>query len=698
MYINKNMKSNKNRIWLKTEYKRAASWLPLVLKRQIILAILCIITAGMIIFCGKAALNKPKEQKINIGYVAEENMLTRLAVSYVSEMESVKSLCKLKKVSYDKGTLQLKNNDLSALIVLPENVIDEILSGNNTHAKLYLPKGSDMDITGLEGSLQTISTMIFKELAAAGIGMLQTVQAEIYAVSEIPLNNIDIQTMYDDINEFNLNAVINRENFFCEKKLSLTENNSMSVYYGSALCTVYILIMGLFLGNYCRRSKMEQLIVSKRLNISSFVQLFSGMLAVMPLVALMYVILFLILEIPVFKYILNVEYTLNGLIAVFFIIVFVSVYSQLIYQLAGKRATAPLLFGILSLFQAYMSGCIIPTVLLPRVVADIGKYLPSSYIKAAMTILFTGNDKNVLSIIIGLLAWSSLFFLLSWFWFGKIKNKAGFIKNQNTINMTFGNSLFSILLKRLLYQKSFWGCLVLMIIASITVKEFEKESFTAIYVAVYNENSISDNSLNKELLSYNGLIKFVMYDSEEEVKKAVLKGEAECGYILSENIIQNIVNGNADNTITLYEDGDAIASQVVDEVLFNIIFKEASLQWFVDYLSDKIIIGQELIPNINKLIREAFEGQIIDNKTFDIDIGYVGEATVQDLEAETEESVYPMELILLSGVILCGVQGLLQFISDCKKNRFYKRNRFAVALIMIIQPMVIGAVVGYLVL
>ncbi|MBR5442321.1 MAG: hypothetical protein IKV44_05155, partial [Clostridia bacterium] len=64
-----------------------------------------------------------------------------------------------------------------------------------------------------------------------------------------------------------------------------------------------------------------------------------------------------------------------------------------------------------------------------------------------------------------------------------------------------------ILLKRMMYQKIFWGCMLLIISVSFAIKGIENESSTAVYAAVYNENSAAENIINKELLSYDGLIK-----------------------------------------------------------------------------------------------------------------------------------------------------------------------------------------------
>ena len=135
------MNENKTIVWLQMEFKRAAAMLPLILRRAMILTAVCLIAAGMIAFCVKTMWAKHSEEsKLRIGYTAEENMVTNLAVSYVQNMESIQSICSLEAVTEQEGKQLLENGVLSALIVLPPDVMNEILSGSNTPATLYLPQ------------------------------------------------------------------------------------------------------------------------------------------------------------------------------------------------------------------------------------------------------------------------------------------------------------------------------------------------------------------------------------------------------------------------------------------------------------------------------------------------------------------------------------------------------------------------------
>ena len=149
--------------------------LPSILKRAVILVAACLFTAGVAAFCaGVLVSHGSGEFKLKVGYTAEEDQITALAVAYVQSMESVKSLCSLEAVTEQDGKQRLQNGELAALIVLPGDVVNEILSGSNTPGTLYLPERRG---AASAGGLSAVSGMLFEELASAGIGMLGTAQA-----------------------------------------------------------------------------------------------------------------------------------------------------------------------------------------------------------------------------------------------------------------------------------------------------------------------------------------------------------------------------------------------------------------------------------------------------------------------------------------------------------------------------------------
>lgn len=745
-------------IWFVTEWKRAVAQLPVLLKRLVIFVIACVVLMGLTVFGTRQIWsgNNTRKTTVRIGYVAPEDMLTKLAVSYVEQLESVKSWCSLEKTTVDKGMALLENGALTALLILPDDLVNEILTGSNAPVTVYLPESVDASIT---------NSKVFEELANAGVGMLQTAQAEIYAAEtlagEAGVKNL-LEEMYYDINRFNLSIALTRESLWENISLSVTGNHTYAVYYGSAFFAIYLLVAALFIGNFCKRNHLQQFMAWRRLGVPFAWQLASQWSALLLLMALVGVLPFCLLLYPPFAELLSVVFTPQMAVAVFFVLALSAMYALMVYQYVGEHQRAVLVLGLLALAQGYAAGCIIPSVLLPQGIAAVGAFVPAAYLKAAFTMLFTGSTQNFSEVILGLAVWSCVCFVFAWFGIalperkglgvkGKDKNvkwqqesigglhkrnvnnnnilknqemfqdtnrvdikkinkeeiaeeiKEGEKKAQNLQNARYKSSntqvvkniqddgktyktteasfwmpIFWILFKRLFYQKSLWVCLCLVVILSAAAVHMENSTETSIVAAVYD----ADGFMEETLTQYQGLVKFVLCSSEEEVKQMVLRDKAECGYILPAQILEQMAQRKADDSIIVYEDGDAVAARVVDEVLFQKLFHCASLQWFEGYIAEKS--GSENMENLE--ISSVVEEQIAKDKTFAIQIERLGEEQIPP--------AFPARLLVVSGVLLCALQGLAQAGVDWQKKRFYKYNRAVIVLITVVQPVVMGMLAG----
>lgn len=663
--------------------------LPAVLKRAVIPIIVFFAIIGMIAFC---AFNNAEESSgeplVKIGYAANDDMLTRLAISYVESMESVKSLCSLEKMTVADGKSRLEEGELSALIVLPENVVEEILSGSNTPATVYIPKSAaDGAGEGVTGS------RIFEELANSGIGMLQTAQAQIYAATDLSAKfeqGERLQSMYDDINRFNLELVGGREKLFKRKLLSATENNSYAVYYAGAFLALLALLAGMFIGGFSKRSRLQQRMIKRRAGVAYAAQLLCRAMAAVPLIMVIFIVPLLLPLLPKVNELLS--YAFSGgnaaelLTVALMCLLFTAVYAQLVYQLVEEAQGGFVIFGISAVFQGYMAGCFIPVSLLPDIVIRIGKYLPASYLRTGFMMLFTGNLERFSEVIIGLLAWCAVCFGLAWATMPYLGSEEDLLPVYNKMtHASFKTPLSFVLFKRLLCQKSLWVCLGITVIVSVAVASAERTSRTRIYAAVYDEAG----SFESELSAYDGLVNFVVCDSEDEVKRLVLSGDAECGYVLPQKLADAFTDSSSRNLITVYEDGDAVTARIVDEVLYGALFEKEAYSWFAKYMAG----GEGFEGLTESSVYDALRPHMTGETTFSIDIRRIGtEETGTD---ESKGSVtFPVYYAVIAGVLLCALQGMAQALIDVKKNRFYKRNRIITSAVTIVQPAMLGAVAG----
>ena len=640
------------------EYKRAAVMLPSILKRAVLLAMACLATAGVIVFCaGVLQEHGDEEYRLKVGYTTEENQITALAVAYVQSMESIKSLCNLEAVTEQEGMQLLQDGELSALIVLPDDVINEILSGRNTPAALYLPEKRDIAVSG--GGLGAVSGMLFEELATAGIGMLGTAQAEIYASdailwelseeygSEVFADGFQ-QSVYDDINRFNLQAAAGREKMFRKITLSLTENDTYVIYYGSALFTIYGMLAGLFFGKYCKRSSLQQTMADRRVGVGYAVQLAGRCLAgslLMAVVLLLPILVLFVLDlIPQVGSVPMIVATWQGLVSLLLITGFMTIYFMMIYQIVEKRESALVVTGILAVLQSYLSGCLIPSVLLPGAVAAIGMFLPAAMVKKGFTILLTGDVQSFSYVAWGLCAWGVCLFLCT-----VLSMRVG-ERNRPAASAGLSAakvrvpSLGMVMLRRLLHRKSMWISLGLVVVLSAVIREVEQGSETHIRAAVYD----ASGDYAELLGAYDGLVQFVQYESDEAVQDAVLKGDAECGYVLPKTLAEDMTAMRADGEILVYQDADAVAVPVVNEILFERIFRQVSLEWFEEYIVQNSVIRELGVGS--EQWRETAEGcfnrELLEGTTFRFEIRRLETAAgtgdgSRDAAGE-ERTVYPV--------------------------------------------------------
>lgn len=697
-------------IWLKTEYKRAALKLPAALGR----AVIFLVVVGMIAFCAQkqrsASANKVPVQ---IGYASEENALIRLAVSYVENMEAVKGLCRFVPVEEEEGKRLLQEGELAALLVLPENMIEGILGGSNEPASLYLTENPSP-----EG-------LVFEEFAGAATGLLQTAQAEIYAMHALTeyfqAESSGLAQAYQEIDAFNLGIVMEREQYFKFRRLSETGNTGFAVYYASAFFTLYLFASGMFLGGFLKRSREEMLLLKKRGGIAYGTQLLGRTFITTGCMLLLLFAAGLMWLSGSVREALQISFSMQSILLAVLAACCAAAGLLFVYLLAEGERSAVLPAGFAVVFMCYVSGCFVPSAILPKVVNRLAAALPTTYVKKAFTALFSGGKEDALKTAVLLCIFLVCFLLGAlfvvrreerkrWKKERKIPEKTEDISAEAghkhiyegkeeaaiRVGQTKKNGLlFWILGKRLLYKKTIWFCLLCMIFLSALQYHLEKQSEAVITAAVYTP----DTKLREIISEYDGLVHFLVCEDSEEVKRNVVRGNAECGYVLQEDLQEQIMAGNGIWSIEAYEKADSTMTRVVNEVLFERIFYVISAEWFEGYIAENAMFADARLEVGEDALRGEARRQLAyrlsDDSTFRFEhITVLGAAPLTD-SAGTEgrqksRTAYPAEAAAGAGIVLCGIAGVLEALQDIKKKRFRGRTALMAGVFTVLQPVLCG--------
>lgn len=241
-------------VWLKTELKRVARRLPSLFLGAIVLALL----VGATSFCALiSAQIRGEKQEVGakVALVAPQDSLTDLAVLFVEGMESVNEWCSFERYTFPEGMHALKEERVVALIEIPEDMVESILDGRNIPAKLYL--------TGEEN----VGSRLLETMAATGVCLLQTAQGEIYATADMLETYAfeDTQeSLYSQINLYNLELVINREQLFKTKTLSETGTISVGAYFGATAVSLFSLMFGLLFADFLLEHTLRDAVLHRR--------------------------------------------------------------------------------------------------------------------------------------------------------------------------------------------------------------------------------------------------------------------------------------------------------------------------------------------------------------------------------------------------------------------------------------------------
>lgn len=671
--------------FLQTEYKRAAVRLPGILLK----AAIPVCIAGMAVFCMQKWFRDVPKEKIKIGFSAEESTYTDYGLRFVEGMDSTKAYCSLEKTGEQAGKEAVKDGSLQALLVLPENTVEGILSGNNVQAKLYLA-----DKTDLQG-------LVLETLLQAGVGSLQTAQGEIYTISRLAgiygLDGEQIQSMYNDVDAANLKLYLNREQYFRTRRLSRTENEGAVNYYGSSLLALYFLLTGLFFSAYLLRDGMQEKIIAGRAGIpvgmqlaARFLVLFTGtvclgalILSGLSLLPGKAVTLRLSLQ--------TVSVLICGLLAV-------SAWALLLSCFTEKKSVFPLPVILTAALLGYGAGCVVPRALMPGAMQKLAAYNPVRYLKKAFLSLLSGNTEGTGKTAGILLGTAILCMAIAVFYkkesrHAKAPESLHGMHRQKTHSLPH-TGLPAAILRRTLHSKMLWISLLFVLACSSAVGNIEKKSQNQVTAVFYG----AEEGMTQLLQEKTGLVTFESCASEEDVKKQVLLGKAECGYILQDNLQNELLDGNGNWSITVYENEESTLTKLVNEVLFERVFYQTSLTWFEGYLAEKGFIAEDggkgaADGGVFGSVKDITDSIIRSGETFAVETLYLSDGQAEK-SARSSASTYPVRIMAALCVILCTLTGVLQLVQDKRAKRQHKYHRILIPVLTIGYPLLLGVTAG----
>lgn len=365
------------------ELKRTLKLLPaMLLEALLLLGILGAITFGMT----KLLYRDSPMVQITVAVIEEEeNPLTAFALQYIQGMESISAVCKFTMVSEEKGFAMLQDGRAAAVLALPAGMVEGIMNGSNVPVQVYFPENAGME------------SALLKELTEAGVQMLRVAQAEIYGIYDMAKQYDALEqlsVLEADIDRFNLAFALERLALFQTQEISATGNLSILQYAAASGVIFFLLLLGMacypMMQSY--PAVLQKQLMRQGVGVAGlcFGKWLCGLCGMGIGFGAFFLLLKGILTSLGFRAWLpaaGAKQTMTCLV----ILLCITTFTYMIFQLMGNGTSAILLLFFLSTFMVYCSGGFLPSAFLPDILQKIGRYLPTTYLIEAAGSLYAGR-------------------------------------------------------------------------------------------------------------------------------------------------------------------------------------------------------------------------------------------------------------------------------------------------------------------
>lgn len=251
--------------------------------------------------------------------------------------------------------------------------------------------------------------------------------------------------------------------------------------------------------------------------------------------------------------------------------------------------------------------------------------------------------------------------------------------------------LLWILSKRLMRSPGFLFALLWLPISLLILYSVEKKSGAEAEAAVFASGDKFALDIEKSLLEYQGFIRFRACKDQEEVRKRVASGKAECGYILGPGIHQGMEAGDIQKLVTVYRPPNSRLAGVINEIVFAKILGTYSPEFYLSYVEAALGKEGEDEAVIRKKAQEYYQEYLNNGSTFRFQF-YGGEEAVYE---EADIHVIPVRGLMAVMIFLCGLCGLGDW-KECKNNNrfFFTKHLWTVKTASLFLPMAFAAAVG----
>ncbi len=390
--------------YLLLQLKRAGGIFPFVLAVTLVLLLGVSVVLGAML---KGNEDKAENTKFKIGVSGDlENEFLRLGLGAFQAFDDTKYAIELVQYSEKEAQQALKNAEISAYIVIPDEFMENALMGEIEPVRFVTTAAAN-----------DIITMFKNEVLSVVTDMVVAAQQGSYGLYNIVRDKTEDGDLASETNDASaigyFELIINRNDLLKVEEVGIGANLTTANYYICSMLIFFLLLMGLpYAALYCRRDNSLIALLSSKGTSCLKIQLAEYLSHLASLLVLLILILGGI-SVADGVFSLGIFEGTSGspLIHVLPTLIMISCFNILVFELSSNLVSGVLFHFFASLSLCYISGCFYPIHAFPKAVQDISAVLPIGIAREQIASFFTGKDALLPTLAV--LLYAVLFFVVA---------------------------------------------------------------------------------------------------------------------------------------------------------------------------------------------------------------------------------------------------------------------------------------------
>lgn len=510
-------------------------------------------------------------QTAEIGVVIpEDEKQTKMVAQFISNMDSVKSVCHFQYLDQKSALDALGEGSLDAVLSLPEQFYEDVDSGKNTPATIYFPENAPLN------------TRVFGELVTDGVSLLRTAEAGVYAAYDtagIYRAELTNDQIGDVIADLYIYEALDRTLVFQKSVYSSLGKADLYQYYFSAGVLILLLMLGV---NQSHLYQRQSRAVENKIRIYGIGEgknaLIKLLLMTIPLWLAGTIIYVAGCAVSKQYHLSFLWFDREVLAGTLLLATVIAAYFHVVYTISGESTRGTVVLLAVNMLQVIASGIVIPTAYLPKLFEKIAPFFPLTFWdNYYLKLLFFGIDARDTKLLF-LMLFGFLGVSVIWAKVSSLRKKGDEKRRKSGGSLSQWKkpqilTWYQLQLKAWLKRGTSLLLLAAMLLVVWLAGQISIPQSDNVTVGVVSTEGAHGKEVLEHLKERESIFSFVEYDSRETLLADLVAGKLECGFYFSQNFEKKFEHEKLKNSVSYVCTPLTTKGEVARETFYAALFE-----------------------------------------------------------------------------------------------------------------------------